>query len=370
MSKRDLIIYVVGSAIVIFGAYKFFSSPPDKQPVPPELAQLLESEKQTSPEASATVATASTAVAPTASGIQNKGTDFAKEPTMGMSDSDLISMYNSQILKNPRDGNSYYQLGLIYQKKGQYNAAIDNYTRAISVAPDSANALYNRGLCYEKRLEHDNAIKDYDAAIKIKGDDPRIYNARGLAQVEKKNLVAAESDYQKAITIDPGYSQAYFNRGTLYERQKKYKEAVEEYSKAIEFNKPDNDPTNDVDEITRKLESYYRRSMMYLALNQTDTALKDVNYVIQEDPQNPKAYRLRAAIYSKTGNSGAAATDEVTAQNLGLENMLQQGNDSTTTNTQTAPSSNITAPPITMPAAPSTVAPSTVAPSTDSTTNN
>jgi tetratricopeptide (TPR) repeat protein len=341
--NRKLLITAIVAVIVVYGMYHLLSSPnQNNNQVPKPITKTIAPVAPITggyhagfPEGSkvnsgATQAAGSASHTSDPSNNQTTSVvatdkDYGKEPNHGLSDKDLISMYTSQIVQNPKDGNAYYQRALIYQKLNHFNAAIADYTKAIAITPESANAYYNRGLCFEKRLEHDDAIRDFNSALVYKNDDPRIYNARGLSLVEKGNFSGAEADYKKAIQLDPNYQQAYFNLGTLYERDKKPMEALEQYTKAIQFavpNKDPNDPTDELQALQHRIEAHYRRAIMHLNLNQLDLALKDVNYVIEQDPKNSKAFRLRAAIYTKAGNPGAAASDEVTAQNLGIEGML------------------------------------------------
>lgn len=250
--------------------------------------------------------------------------DYSAAEPNGLNDIDLINLYSGMIVKNNSNGNAYYQRALVYQRINQFNAAIADYIKVISINPDSANAMFNLGLCYEKRLEHDKAIDTFNNALKIKSDDPRIYNARALSYVEKSDFKSAEDDYLKSIALDPKYQQAYFNLGTLYERQKMYNEALTQYDAAIRLGPTLDDPKATPEDKENILEAYYRRGIIYLDLQQLDAATQDVSYVIEHDPKSAKAFRLRAAIYSKSGNAGAAAADEVEAQNLGIENMLNK----------------------------------------------
>ncbi len=51
-------------------------------------------------------------------------------------------------------GAYYYNRGLEYQRKGQYDKAISDYTKAIEINPKYAVAYYNRGLAYKKNDHH------------------------------------------------------------------------------------------------------------------------------------------------------------------------------------------------------------------------
>ncbi len=56
----------------------------------------------------------------------------------------------------PKMGNNaetYYNRGNAYGKKGQYDKAISDYTKAIEINPSYAKAYYNRGVAYIKEGE-------------------------------------------------------------------------------------------------------------------------------------------------------------------------------------------------------------------------
>jgi tetratricopeptide (TPR) repeat protein len=125
-----------------------------------------------------------------------------------------INLFKIEI--NPRDADAYYNLGVVYDKKGWYNQAILNYTKAIEINPRDAVAYYNRGNAYGNKNRHNRAISDYTKAIKINPRDADAYNNRGNAYYRKRQHDYAILDFTKAIEINPGHATAYNNRGFVY----------------------------------------------------------------------------------------------------------------------------------------------------------
>ncbi|MEW6528449.1 MAG: tetratricopeptide repeat protein [Candidatus Micrarchaeota archaeon] len=82
-------------------------------------------------------------------------------------------------------------------KKGNYDSAIQEYTKAIELNPKNADAYFNRGLCYEKQGKYDLAIQDYKKTIKLNPENLEAQNnLRKLeelltAQNITKNLILA-----------------------------------------------------------------------------------------------------------------------------------------------------------------------------------
>lgn len=235
----------------------------------------------------------------------------------------LIDQYTDQIKKGGDDATYYYERARVYQKLKQYSSAILDYSVAIKLTPDSANAYFSRGLAYYEQSRLKEAISDFDQAIQLNPKDPHSLNTRGLARIDQRDFDQALADFNKALTIEPNYGSALFNRGTIYERQKKYKEALADYDEAIKNNKPDTDSENPDAVTQRLLEAYYRRAVVNLDLNDLNSAMRDINFVIEHNPKMAKAFKLRSVIYGKTGNTAAAAEDESTSENLNLENLMR-----------------------------------------------
>src|SRR5262249_25852082 len=103
--------------------------------------------------------------------------------------------------------------GTAYDRQGDHDRAIADYSEAIRLAPIFAQAYSSRGLAYYQKGDFDRAIADYGEAIRL---DPKYiyaYNNRGNAYLHKHDGSRAIADYREAIRLDPKYAQAYFNRG-------------------------------------------------------------------------------------------------------------------------------------------------------------
>jgi tetratricopeptide (TPR) repeat protein len=142
----------------------------------------------------------------------------------------------------------YGDMGLEGYEMGNYQDAIDNYTKAIESNPDDAFLYNNRGLAYFRVKEYKKSISDYTKAIELKPDYAVAYCNRGLAYFKIRSFDEAISDYTKAIELDPKYADAYYNRGLAHNRSVHYyskpftddaiarfNKAVKDFHKALEF---------------------------------------------------------------------------------------------------------------------------------------
>ena len=58
------------------------------------------------------------------------------------------------------DFNAYYNLGRVYDEKGEYNQAIENYDKVIELNPNYISAYYRRGVAWLHLQEWERAKSD------------------------------------------------------------------------------------------------------------------------------------------------------------------------------------------------------------------
>ena len=90
-----------------------------------------------------------------------------------------------------------------YKKLGQYQTAINDYTKAIQLDPDYANAYINRGSAYSSLSKNQDAINDYTKAIQIGGSNDAVaYNNRGIRYRALGQYALSDADETMACSLD------------------------------------------------------------------------------------------------------------------------------------------------------------------------
>ena len=111
--------------------------------------------------------------------------------------------HGTQAITSVSSAEESYNRGSELLDKGEYDEAIDEFTKAIEIDPNYAEAYNNRGLAYYYTWEYDLAVADYDKAIEIDPDYADAYNNRGNAYADNGQYDLAIADYDRAIEIDP-----------------------------------------------------------------------------------------------------------------------------------------------------------------------
>jgi len=113
-----------------------------------------------------------------------------------------------------------------------------------------------------------------------------------------KNKMEESIDlFNKVIKTDPVNFDAIFSRGTANFIEKNYQNALEDFTLGLSL-KPDSSRL------------YCSRANTYLALDQTDSALHDLNQAIEIDPQYISAYLTRSEVMERMGEREQADSDK------------------------------------------------------------
>ncbi len=118
--------------------------------------------------------------------------------------------------KRQTEAKIWYNKGYDEGEKGNYEKAIDYYTKAIELKPDYAAAYINRGNIYNGLKEYEKAINDFNKAIELEPDIAIAYNNRGIVYYRLKKYGNAINDYNKAIEVKPDDADAYQNLTELH----------------------------------------------------------------------------------------------------------------------------------------------------------
>jgi tetratricopeptide (TPR) repeat protein len=116
-----------------------------------------------------------------------------------------------------------------------FDQAIEAYQRAISIRPHYADAHVGLGDAKAAKGEHEAAIGHYQKALSLDPLNARVQFALGKIYYTEKGLYyEAVSAYKKAIELDQYFLDARMGLGEIYEEKGLYKDAVAEYKKVID----------------------------------------------------------------------------------------------------------------------------------------
>jgi Flp pilus assembly protein TadD len=162
-------------------------------------------------------------------------------PSLGINISELNPANYQRINREAMEGMgmapSYvaFLSGENLYRQGDFDKAIAEYSRAISLRADYADAYVSRGNARRKKGKLDRAIEDYTRALSLRGEYAEVYNYRGFMYAQKGDINRAIEDYTRAIRYRADYADAYFNRAHAYAKQGNWNRAIADYTQVIRF---------------------------------------------------------------------------------------------------------------------------------------
>jgi adenylate cyclase len=116
-----------------------------------------------------------------------------------------------------------------------FDQAIEAYQRAITIRPHYADAHVGLGDAKAAKGENEAAIAHYQKALSLDPLNARVQFALGKIYYTEKGLYyEAVGAYKKAIDLDLYFLEARMGLGEIYEEKGLYKDAIVEYKKVIE----------------------------------------------------------------------------------------------------------------------------------------
>jgi len=101
--------------------------------------------------------------------------------------------------------------------------------------PPDAAFFQKRADDHADKGEFDAAFNDYSKAVEMKGDDANLYVKRGRTLVSLKSYDRSVKDFDKAIELSPKTAIAFLNRGAAYEKLGDVQKALADYKMATEL---------------------------------------------------------------------------------------------------------------------------------------
>ena len=228
----------------------------------------------------------------------NRGTAYASfgKLTEAVADADkALNLLGNGLHPPNYSAVAYIIKGSVSQSKGELQAAVDAFSKAIEFDQTEAKSWNNRGNAYLQLKQFAEARKDYDKAIELDPTIALFWVNRSSVNLRLKDYSASLKDVEEALRLDKSSDSGYYTRGNVYTEQQKYDLALTDYNQAIA--------------LRPKALYFYGRGRLYLVSGKFDLAIKDNTEALTLDSKYVAALGNRAVAYTRLGKFGPAAED-------------------------------------------------------------
>jgi tetratricopeptide (TPR) repeat protein len=162
-----------------------------------------------------------------------------------------VDFITKKILSDPNlaSAEKWYDRAKVQYDLNNIEKAITYFSESIEKDSDYSGAYYERGYCYDKIGEFNSAIQDFTKAIEFNNkwevsslslayySRARAYHAIKSDDQDEQNelLLLALADWNKSIELNPNDSEAYYGRALVYDNLNDLENAIIDFKKSYEM---------------------------------------------------------------------------------------------------------------------------------------
>jgi len=137
---------------------------------------------------------------------------------------------------NPADASAHYNLGLIYQQRGQREEAKASFTRAIEIDPEETDAHYQLGRISREEGRLADAINHFDAVVSRNPEHSlsEVWREIGHAYFQAAQYEDARVAFERFIAKRPSDAEGRYRYGLTLHQLGRYDDAATEMRACIE----------------------------------------------------------------------------------------------------------------------------------------
>ncbi|NMC83750.1 MAG: tetratricopeptide repeat protein [Anaerolineaceae bacterium] len=191
-----------------------------------------------------------------------------------------IQSFSKAIEIDPENEEAYFLRGNAYNDSGRPELALKDYAVVLKRNPEDQLALYNRSLAYLSLQQFDQAIEDLSRLIQLAPEEPNGYNLRSVVNSQKGEYSLAVADATRVIELG-NEIQGLTNRSLAYERQGNLPAAIADETALLE-------------KVPQKESVYCRRGLLYAEYGKKEKALADLKKGLKKRSQVRESLRREA----------------------------------------------------------------------------
>lgn len=216
----------------------------------------------------------------------------------------IISLLQENLLTNPGDQTSLILLAATYERSGELQLAISSYRNALNHSPDDIHIIIPAVAALYKAKEYDQADEILKRTSETKLHHPELQKLQLQSYLRRGQLSSASDILQDIISNDPNNKAAYLSLAILKIQQNNFAEADQLLAK-LKSQEPNSLPVayaqiqlnirqnktqdalkycNELINNLNNASAYILRSRTYLALNQVNKAIEDLEHATAIEP--------------------------------------------------------------------------------------
>ena len=180
------------------------------------------------------------------------------------------STFDSQLRADPEDALAYYGKGLVLNRDGKRQDALENLKRALEMHPLDSDIVRDLGKTYFHMGNYAGALKSLKGALAFSPEDPEGWFLLGRAQMEMGDLQGALDSFKTLVNTAPDYlpgtyylgetygklgniGEAHYHLGMYYKERGEFKNAKFHLNRALNLLAKDSERRQAIEKVLKEL---------------------------------------------------------------------------------------------------------------------
>jgi tetratricopeptide (TPR) repeat protein len=160
--------------------------------------------------------------------------------------SEAFSAYSELLKRDPTNALAHYRLGVVSQKLGAIDDALQSYQTALRLNPGLSEArealegyYVNQGIAFRRSHQSDAALRAFQQALALNPSSATVHFELGQEFEQRGQAAEAIKEYQEAIRLDPNRGAIHARLAEVYAQQGQHDKAVQEFQEVLRLNPED-----------------------------------------------------------------------------------------------------------------------------------
>jgi len=197
-----------------------------------------------------------------------------------------LEWFTRAVQVQPDFAEAHNNRGVALQELKRWEDALQSYQRALERSPNYVDALYNRGVVLGELERWEDALQSYERVLAIQSDHPRAHNNRGNVLHQLKRWDEAVQSFQRALRLRPDHAEAFNNLGVVLKDLRRWDEALQSYQRALQL-RPD------------YAEAFNNRGVALNEMKRWDEALQSLGRAVTLRPEYAEAFNNRGLVFQE-----------------------------------------------------------------------
>jgi tetratricopeptide (TPR) repeat protein len=193
----------------------------------------------------------------------------------------LETLWSDTVAKNPESWMAQNNLGIVLQRNGQNDEAIDHFQKALQLDPNKFEIQNNLGYLLSVGGRLREAFPHLEKALEINPNYAEAHYNLGNALLRTGRVAEAIVQLQQAVEIDPTYVPAHSNLGSAFLQTGQLDQSLAHLEKALEI-----DPNYKA--------AHFNLANTLLQIGRTEEAVSHLERVLAIDPGDAEAQKNMA----------------------------------------------------------------------------